>query len=407
MSHCVVDLTLSSDDECAHSRPVKRPLRSLHNKSYPDDPSSDIEIVATPSPRKRIRIDNTEQQSGSKSTRVKGKRRAIDTPRGYESDDEILIKDGSRYISSNAYTQAIEDERLAKKLAAEEEQQYQQLLKEVKSREEGIVFRLSINAEDNTLDDGSPAHIDDIERFQPWKEICDRFSFKIKRFHWIVNHELEKRFDRAVRHLEYITGKKWPEKMLFHGTASQNIDLILKGGFRIGGVDGHPMSHGSASGRGVYLATNPAVSMGYCTPEQDTTTNRIFCCRVVPGRTTKSLQYSNKVPPSTELGHENYECYNPGPNDVHVVRYTSLILPCYMIEFERTNVFPGLPVMPWAGLGMAPFGGIPVPPPVLPPAVPYAANMARLMRTFAVGGQPGGMPVAAGINANEEYDEDN
>lgn len=67
---------------------------------------------------------------------------------------------------------------------------------------------------------------------------------------------------------------------------------ILDGGFRIGGVDGHPMAHGSSCGRGVYLAASAAMSMGYIVPEAGRTTNRIFGCR---GMTPSNLNLS---PPS-------------------------------------------------------------------------------------------------------------
>ena len=110
--------------------------------------------------------------------------------------------------------------------------------------------------------------------------------------HWFVNYELEKRFEIARDMMEAIMGERPPEKQLFHGTPATNIDSsvlfansrilvpskkisrILQGGFKIGGVDGHPISHGAALGYGIYLGAAAATSLGYATGG-----NRIFACR--------------------------------------------------------------------------------------------------------------------------------
>ncbi|KAH8833020.1 hypothetical protein DL96DRAFT_1584341 [Flagelloscypha sp. PMI_526] len=346
MSNRVIDLSIRSDDEPSVSSPKKKRKRPLQTNSTSvqrdgeQDSLDDVEIIASPNLHKRIRVQicvEPGSKLGISRRKAKEKNRRAETFQDEEYDDDILIKDGSQFVSSTRFIQSREDAELARKLAEEEQAGYQQLLKSVKSKEEGIIFRLAINTANNTLEDGTPAHRDDIERFRPWKEICDKAGIRLKRFHWIVNHESEKRYNRARKYLEYFTGKKWPEKKLFHGTHTQNIELILKGGFRIGGVDGHPIRHGDSEGKGVYLAEDPRHSMGFSPPTQaGQTTCRIFCCRVVPGRVTRSLQYSRKVPPSKDVGQEKYESFRgyDGGSPIYVVRYTSLILPCYMIEYE-------------------------------------------------------------------------
>jgi hypothetical protein len=128
-------------------------------------------------------------------------------------------------------------------------------------------------------------------------------------------------------------------------------------------MNGHQVVHGSAEGRGIYLARSGQMSMGYAVGA-----NRIFGCRgkptifqrsipiqrklvffpstyfdvlnfhihdldlaylVLPGLSTSNLKYSKRLPPSTELGFEKYQSYTTN-RIVYVVRYTSLVLPCYV-----------------------------------------------------------------------------
>ena len=47
--------------------------------------------------------------------------------------------------------------------------------------QEGIVFRVVVNADGN-LADGSPAHPDDLDRFDPWRQLFEKGSTcKVKR----------------------------------------------------------------------------------------------------------------------------------------------------------------------------------------------------------------------------------
>ena len=112
--------------------------------------------------------------------------------------------------------------------------------------QEGIVFRVVVNADGN-LEDGSSAHPDDLDRFEPWRQLFEKGSnCKVKRctdestavmmletdslpyppssVHWIVNYELEKRFEEARVKLREILGCEPEEKQLFHGTSAANIE---------------------------------------------------------------------------------------------------------------------------------------------------------------------------------------
>ena len=102
-----------------------------------------------------------------------------------------------------------------------------------------------VNVKDSTLEDGSPAHPDDLERFGPWKTLCEQSGLKVAKcqssmptfcfpkiivsriVHWFVNYELEKRFETARDTVEAIMGKRPPELQLFHGTSAANIDLSV------------------------------------------------------------------------------------------------------------------------------------------------------------------------------------
>ncbi|KAJ3784464.1 ADP-ribosylation [Lentinula aff. detonsa] len=222
------------------------------------------------------------------------------------------------------------DERLARKLQAQDQKEYQKLIKGITTKKEGIVFRTAINA-DGTLEDGSPAHPDDLARFEPWKKLFETTSgTQVKRFHWIVNYELEKRFQETKTLLSDsadAADDPTKELLLFHGTGTANIDSILNGGFRIGGVGSHRVVNGTMLGFGVYLAASAATSIGYAAGA-----NRIFACRVFPGKITGDLTYAKTPPKTKDPLDEPYQTYSAtfGPGIVYVVRYACLVLPCYV-----------------------------------------------------------------------------
>nr|GAT43302.1 predicted protein [Mycena chlorophos] len=256
------------------------------------------------------------------------------------------------------------DEKLARKLQAQEDKQLKNLVASVEKKTEGIVFRVAVDIATGLLEDGTPAHEDDLARFEPWKKKFEAANVKIKKYHWIVNYELEKKFEAARETLRGIIGEEPPEIELFHGTADRNIDLILDGGFKIGGVGGHPLTNGHSLGRGIYLAEDPAMSVGYCVGGY-----RMFACRVLPGRPTGAMNYSQQLPKAA-VGSGEFESYNGSPG-VHVVRHVDLVLPCFMVEFEPPyyNNYFGL----WG------FGALGLPAPAaIPPLPPMPAVLAGM-----------------------------
>ncbi|KAF9073955.1 hypothetical protein BDP27DRAFT_1416651 [Rhodocollybia butyracea] len=342
-----IDLTIDSEDET---------IPTIH---YISDDDSDIEFVDIPVPPnskhavgKRKRTDvgvedepesgaNAPSNSDTTPNPVAHTETVVDP--APQTEEGPSNSDGESKPKRRAKGKGKEDsrdERIARQVQAREEKEYQKMLnaklKEVTNKKEGIVFRMVINA-DGTLEDGSPAQQDDLNRFQPWRDRIEKSrpglpGTKIKRFHWIVNYELEKRFEQAKEALSTVVDTS-QELMLFHGTAEQNIDSILSNGFRIGGVKKHRIANGTAMGYGVYLAFDSMVSLQYAQGA-----NRIFACRVCPGALTADCNYS-RLPPRTENPlHEPYHTYNPNPDAVYVVRYACLVLPCYMIEFEQPQL---------------------------------------------------------------------
>lgn len=255
------------------------------------------------------------------------KKRRTTAKRPGKHQDEHHIKEDKRQLKEDK-RQLREDERLARKLAAQDRKEYAKMLKEVEKKKEGIVFRVAINA-DGSLEDGSPAHPDDLRRFEPWRELFERSGYKVKRFHWVVNYELERRFEEARAQLRGILGHEPEEIKLFHGTSAMNIDSIIANGLRIGGIGGHRVTNGRAAGYGVYLGEESATSMGYAMGA-----DRMFACRVLPGRVTQDGRLSH---------HRPKLAIGDGPESYHgagfwVVRHAALVLPCYMIEWDMDKM---------------------------------------------------------------------
>jgi hypothetical protein len=97
-----------------------------------------------------------------------------------------------------------------------------------------------------------------------------------------VNESAKQRFE-AKRAALAAAGKPTNEIWVFHGTASQqNIDSIISGGFRVGGVDGHAIANAAVHGNGVYTATGPATPMGGTYAGH---TSQVILCRALPGQT--------------------------------------------------------------------------------------------------------------------------
>ncbi|KAF9032673.1 ADP-ribosylation [Hymenopellis radicata] len=381
-----IDLTVDGDEEVDGPAPTTSERLFL-------DLSEDDEDLSPVSPRKGHSIRN--ENGPAIDLTIDSDAEALDgndvldetgsTMAERLGEDQLLdreIQERLKRAEKLNAKQQREDEALARRLAEEEEKELGKVMKQVQEKSEGIVFKVVIDTETNQLEDGSPAHPDDLARFEPWKAKLKTFGVKVKRFHWIVNYELEKRFEESRDILRDISGEEPQELQLFHGTSSENIDSILNNGFRIGGLGGHGVVNGTALGYGVYLATDPNLSLQYAR-----NASRIFACRVLPGRLTNAVQYTRTLP-TIPVGSGQFETFaSPG---VYVVRHTQLVLPCYMIEFgvipnlyggllnigallplpPRPPMLPMLPAMPvapgWGGIAAGGLWGRAAPPP--PPA---------------------------------------
>ncbi|KAI0043689.1 hypothetical protein FA95DRAFT_1574951 [Auriscalpium vulgare] len=352
----IIDLTLDSDSEDEADRScIKDAFSDINviaaNCSSEveivydvDDTWSDIEVVESPAGPSKSRNGAALYEAGDLDDDERLARRLQESEERLE-DEKLAIRlqeeerlQALQELPERELATRLEDERLARSLTEQEDAQFQTVVNAVEAKEDGIVFKVVVDAATNTLDDGCPAHPDDLARFEPWKALFERSGLKVKKFHWFVNYELEKRFEHARQTLELLCGEAPQELPMFHGTKSENIDSILKGGFRIGGMGGQAVVNGTALGYGIYLAGDAATSMGYTVGG-----NRMFACRVLPGRTTTNMTFSKTVPRSIDVGTEPFESYstaiNPAgqqacPFGVLVVRYTSLVLPCYMIEWD-------------------------------------------------------------------------
>ncbi|KAE9397523.1 hypothetical protein BT96DRAFT_921484 [Gymnopus androsaceus JB14] len=387
-----IDLTLDSNDES---------FKTLSKLSKPIvDEDSDIEFVE-PSPRDlvcshkkraindRIRTRSSTRATGNLCQNEQHKPNDLNLPSA-SSSTRNLARNATAGPSEHSAVIS-EDERLARELQEKERKEYRDLIEGVVNRKEGIVFRTIVNA-DGTLEDGSPAHPDDLERFEPWKKLFESTSggAKVKRYHWIVNYELEKRFEEAKASLRGVEGVDdlSKELLLFHGTLLKNIDSILETGFRIGGIGGHAVVNGTCEGYGMYTTTQANISFGHALGA-----DRIFACRVCPSQITSNLAYSTNPPSTTNPVDEKYQSYSAN-GTIYVVRYSSLVLPCYMIEFEQrqySNLWWGMGAGgvlggggPGAGLvalggigagagGMGAFAALPPLPPLVPLIAPSRA----------------------------------
>ncbi|KAJ7912273.1 hypothetical protein B0H13DRAFT_2271689 [Mycena leptocephala] len=208
--------------------------------------------------------------------------------------------------------------------------------------EDGIVFKVVVDADGNTLE-GDP---DPDNSFMltsgalvwNWSNVFEEPGpdmlgvgtqrLKVKTVTWFVNVKLEARFE-AAKELLASLGIDNSETNLFHGTAANNIQPILEGGFLIPGVSsGGKMVNGKTEGYGIYLASTASASLGYARG-----INKMFMCRVVTGRVSNEISHAKPRP----LGQNGYESwYGTGASVGHfyVVKHVELVLPRYVVEFD-------------------------------------------------------------------------
>ncbi|KAJ7934930.1 hypothetical protein B0H13DRAFT_2262466, partial [Mycena leptocephala] len=228
-----------------------------------------------------------------------------------------------------------EEDGVARKRAAEDEERSQQLIARLQAMDEkmdmkrriaprkrrkggqdnavpedGIVFKVVVDADGNTLEgDPDPDNVAQSENYplelvkrvfeEPGPDMLGVGTqrLKVKTVTWFVNVKLEARFE-AAKELLASLGIDNSETNLFHGTAANNIQPILEGGFLIPGVSGGKMVNGKTEGYGIYLASTASASLGYARG-----INKMFMCRVVTGRVSNESSHAKPRP----LGQNGYE----------------------------------------------------------------------------------------------------
>ncbi|KAJ7927097.1 hypothetical protein B0H13DRAFT_1861636 [Mycena leptocephala] len=300
-------------------------------------PDSDIEIIDTP-PSKRRRS---------------GPDCAGNTPDDYA-------------LAFALQKQWEEEDGVARKRAAEDEERSQQLIARLQAMDEkmdkkrrigpqkrrkggqnnavpedGIVFKVVVDADGNTLEgDPDPDNIAQSDNF-PLELVKRVFEepgpdmrgvgtqrLKVKTVTWFVNVKLEARFE-AAKELLASLGIDNSETNLFHGTAANNIQPILEGGFLIPGVSsGSKMANGKSEGYGIYLAPTASASLGYARG-----INKMFMCRVVTGRVSNEISHA-KPRPLGQNGHESWYGTGASVGHFYVVKHVELVLPRYVVEFD-------------------------------------------------------------------------
>ncbi|KAJ7878960.1 hypothetical protein B0H13DRAFT_1892409 [Mycena leptocephala] len=317
-----------------------------------------IEIVESIQPSRESVVCQPPSGPSSTTSRPSGTRRRSQSP---DSDIEIIDTPPSKRQRSGPdcegetpddYALALalqkqweEEDGVARKRAAEDEERSQQLIAHNAVPEDGIVFKVVVDADGNTLEgDPDPDNVAQSENFPSFiLELVKRAfeepgpdmlgvgtqRLKVKTVTWFVNVKLEARFE-AAKELLASLGIDNSETNLFHGTAANNIQPILEGGFLIPSVSsGDKMVNGKTEGYGIYLASTASASLGYARG-----INKMFMCRVVTGRVSNEISHAKPRP----LGQNGYESwYGTGASVGHfyVVKHVELALPRYVVEFDR------------------------------------------------------------------------
>lgn len=100
------------------------------------------------------------------------------------------------------------------------------------------------------------------------------------------------------------------EILIFHGTLRENIDKIVKEGFKVGGEEGVAIRCGAAYGHGVYAAADPEISVHYSKGH---------------GMMLLSLALPGELGKDYTLG---------GAPDIYVIKKGDQLLPRYIVHFS-------------------------------------------------------------------------
>eukprot|EP00747_Dinoflagellata_sp_TGD_P189194 gnl/TRDRNA2_/TRDRNA2_49194_c0_seq1.p1 gnl/TRDRNA2_/TRDRNA2_49194_c0~~gnl/TRDRNA2_/TRDRNA2_49194_c0_seq1.p1 ORF type:complete len:506 (+),score=60.12 gnl/TRDRNA2_/TRDRNA2_49194_c0_seq1:75-1592(+) len=146
-------------------------------------------------------------------------------------------------------------------------------------------------------------------------------GYDLVRIENVCDQWLGRRFDQMWQEVKKKDKSNCP-LMLFHGTASGNMQSIIRRGLLIPGrTSGIKVANGSAHGVGVYTARSPSLSLGYCRGH-----TQMLCCA---GLTSAQ----SKLTASTVCA-----------GDAVVFFQESLTMPCFLLTFESLNGRPCRPL---------------------------------------------------------------
>jgi ubiquitin-conjugating enzyme E2 Q len=176
--------------------------------------------------------------------------------------------------------------------------------------------RIITESDDDILDK------DDVQLFMNLVHKFEVDNIRVVKVKYLVNEELYKQFNARKQKLRS-KGSSTTELLVFHGTRKDNINGIIKHGFKIGGINGHPVTHGTNYGKGIYTDKDGIDSRYYCYNDYC-----VVACQSLPGRA--------EVDSITPGGKDNWIIF----------KKPDQLLPCYVVYFETDNKYEPLLPLP-------------------------------------------------------------
>ena len=161
-------------------------------------------------------------------------------------------------------------------------------------------------------DDSVTLTYDDHMDFRNIAQAFEHEDRQVSKISYVVNAPLEAMFLDCRRRL---AAEGYPSDIIFvfHGTSRKNITQIMKNGFKVGGVGGHPVTHGALYGSGIYTSKYGQV------PARFSSDMCLVACMGLPGN------------PDT---HSIVPKQRP---DWVIFKHPEQLLPCYVVYFESGN----------------------------------------------------------------------
>ena len=145
---------------------------------------------------------------------------------------------------------------------------------------------------------------------------------KLLKAELVVNPELQRRYNLKKQELDQKAGEN-TEMTCWHGSNSQNYPLICKGGFKIGGIDGHQIACGKAHGYGLYTGIQPDTSINYVRGNQ-----QVLLCRGIRG-----IAGTRPANSPQDLNNPSQHCYMPS-NSMCIFFSPDQVLPEFLVTYN-------------------------------------------------------------------------